>query len=51
MKYTWLDLTINRQTQTHNLLITGLGKQKIISGYLWFKQTNLNINWKECTLT
>jgi Retroviral aspartyl protease len=50
-KYTWLDLTINGQMQTHNLLVTGLGKQKIILGYLWFKQTNPDINWKECTLT
>jgi hypothetical protein len=48
-KYTWLDLTINGQTQTHNLVM-GLGKQKIIVGYPWFKQTNLDINWKECTL-
>jgi hypothetical protein len=51
MKYTWLDLTINGQMRTHNLLVTGLGKQRIILGYPWFKQTNLNINWKECTLT
>jgi hypothetical protein len=50
-KYTWLDLTINRQTWTHNLLVTGLGKQKNILGYPWFKQTNPDINWKECTLT
>jgi Retroviral aspartyl protease len=50
-KYTQLDLMINGQTQTHNLLVNGLGKQKIILGYPWFKQTNLNINWKECTLT
>jgi hypothetical protein len=50
-KYTQLDLTINGQTQTHNLLVTGRGKQKIILGYPWFKQTNLDINWKECTLT
>jgi hypothetical protein len=42
---------INRQTRTHNLLVTGLGKQKIILGYPWFKQTNPDINWKECTLT
>jgi hypothetical protein len=42
---------INRQTQTHNLLVTKLGKQKIILGYPWFKQTNPNINWKKCTLT
>jgi hypothetical protein len=50
-KYTRLDLMINRQTRTQNLLVTGLGKQKIILGYPWFKQTNLDINWKECTLT
>jgi Retroviral aspartyl protease len=50
-EYTWLDLTINRQTRTHNLLVTGLGKQKIILRYPWFKQTNLDFNWKECTLT
>jgi hypothetical protein len=49
-KYTWLDLTINRQTRTHNLLVTGLGKQKIILGYPWFKQANPDINWKERTL-
>jgi hypothetical protein len=42
---------INRQTRTHNLLVTGLGKQKIILGYPLFKQTNPDINWKECTLT
>jgi Retroviral aspartyl protease len=50
-KYTQLDLMINGQTRTHNLLVTGLGKQKIILGYPWFKQTNPDINWKECTLT
>jgi Retroviral aspartyl protease len=49
-KYTWLDITINGQTRTHNLLVTGLGKQKIILGYLWFKQVNPDINWKERTL-
>jgi hypothetical protein len=31
-------------------LVTGLGKQKIILGYPWFKQANLDINWKERTL-
>jgi hypothetical protein len=49
-KYTQLDLTINKQTWTHNLFVTGLGKQKIILGYPWFKQTNLDINWKKCKL-
>jgi Retroviral aspartyl protease len=51
IKYTQLDLMINGQMQTHNFLVTGLGKQKIILGYPWFKQTNPDINWKECTLT
>jgi hypothetical protein len=50
-KHTQLDLTINGQTRTQNLLVTGLGKQKVILGYPWFKQTNPDINWKECTLT
>jgi hypothetical protein len=50
-KYTRLDLTINRQMRTYNLLVTGLGKQKIILGYPWFKQINPDINCKECTLT
>jgi hypothetical protein len=50
-KYTQLELMIYGQTQTHNLLVTRLGKQKIILGYPWFKQTNLDINWEECTLT
>jgi Retroviral aspartyl protease len=50
-KYTWLDLTINGQTRTHHLLVTELGKQKIILGYPWFKQTNPDINWKECVTT
>src|ERR1700679_1811351 len=47
-KYARLDLTINR---THRLLVTGLGKQRIILGYPWFKRNNPEINWKECTLT
>jgi hypothetical protein len=42
---------INGQTRIHNLLVTELEKQKIILGYPWFKQTNPDINWKECTLT
>jgi hypothetical protein len=32
MEYTWLDLTINGQTRTHNLLVTGLGKHLDIHG-------------------
>ena len=44
-------MTINGQTRTHRLLATGLGKQRIILGYSWFKQNNPEINWKKCTLT
>ena len=50
-KYTQLDLTINGCTQSHNLFVTGLGKQKIILGYPWFKQNNPEIDWEKCTLT
>src|ERR1700678_3782020 len=32
-KYTRLNLTINGRTRTHRLLVTGLGKKKIILGY------------------
>ena len=50
-KYTQLDLTINRRTRPHNLFVTGLGKQKIILGYPWFKQNNPEIDWEKSTLT
>ena len=50
-KYTWLDLTIDGCTRPHNLFVTGLGKQKIILGYFWFKQNNPEIDWEKCTLT
>ena len=48
-KYTWLNLTINGHTRPHNLFVTGLGKQKIILRYPWFKQNNPEINWEKCT--
>ena len=51
MKYTRLDLTINGCTRPHNLFVTGLGKQKIILRYPWFKQNNPEIDWEKCTLT
>ena len=44
-------MAINRCTQPHNLFVTGLGKQKIILGYPWFKQNNPEIDWEKCTLT
>ena len=51
MEYTWLDLMISGCTWPHNLFVTGLGKQKIILGYPWFKQNNPEIDWEKCTLT
>ena len=50
-KYTRLDLTINGCTRPHNLFVTGLGKQKIILGYPWFKLNNPEIDWEKGTLT
>ena len=44
-------MTINGRTRPHNLFVTGLGKQKIIPGYPWFKQNNPEIDWEKCTLT
>ena len=42
---------INGHTRPHNLFVTGLGKQKIILGYPWFKQNNPEIDWQKYTLT
>ena len=44
-------MIINGCTQPHNLFVPGLGKQKIILGYPWFKQNNPEIDWEKCTLT
>ena len=36
---------------TLHSFVTKLEKQKIILGYLWFKQNNPKIDWKKCTFT
>ena len=41
-----LKLTINGQTNTTRLLVTGLGKQRIILGFPWLNKRNPNIDWK-----
>ena len=41
-----LKLTINGQTNTTQLLVTGLGKQRIILGFPWLNKRNPNIDWK-----
>jgi hypothetical protein len=40
-----LSMTINRRTMDTQLLVTGLGKQKVILGFLWLAQENPDINW------
>ena len=32
------------------LMVTGLGKQKVILGFPWFEEMNPEINWKKGTL-
>ena len=41
-----LDLTINKKTTKSQLLVSCLGKQKIILGFPWLNEHNPNINWK-----
>ena len=48
--YVDLKLTIHRQKKTTRLLVTGLGKQKIILGFPWLQKHNPDIDWKKGTL-
>ena len=41
----------NGKPWQHNLFVTGLGKQKIILGFPWFKTENPDIDWDKGTLT
>src|ERR1700678_2389691 len=45
-QYVDLTFTINGRPQTQRLLLTGLGKQKIILGFPWLQEQNPVINWK-----
>ena len=47
--YINLDLDIFGQKQTIHLLVTGLGKQKIILGFPWSQKHNPIINWQTGT--
>ena len=49
--YADVKLQVRDRTRTTQLLVTGLGKQKVILVFPWFKEMNLEINWKEGTLT
>ena len=44
--YVNLDLKINGRKTTTKLLVTGLGKERIILGFPWLNEQNPSINWK-----
>ena len=50
-QYVDVNLQIGNRTTAMKLLVTGLGCQKIILGFPWFKEQNLEINWETGTLT
>ena len=45
-KYVELPMTINGRKTMEQLLVTGLGKLKIILGFPWLSKQNPVINWK-----
>jgi len=48
--YVNLKLTIHGRKKMTRLLVTGLGKQKIILGFPWLQKHNPDIDWKKGTL-
>ena len=44
--FTDVNLTIHGRTTKTRLLVTGLGKQKIILGFPWLNKQNPDIDWK-----
>ena len=44
--YVNLDLEINGRKISTDLLVTGLGKERIILGFPWLYEHNPDINWK-----
>lgn len=48
--YVELNIEIHRRHRKERLMVTGLGKQKIILGYTWLRETNPIIDWKKGTL-
>ena len=49
-QYADVKLQVGDRTRTTWLMVTGLGKQKVILGFPWFEEMNPEINWKEGTL-
>jgi hypothetical protein len=48
--YVDLNIEIHGRTRKERLMVTGLGKHKIILGYPWLKETNPIIDWEKGTL-
>ena len=46
-QYVDLNLRIGDRTMDTRLMVTGLGRQKIILGFLWFAEQNLEIDWEK----
>ena len=49
--YVKLDLEINGRKNTTELLVTGLGKERIILGFPWLNENNPDINWRSGQFT
>ena len=41
-----LNLVINGRTKRTRLLVTGLGRQRIILGFPWLREQNPDVNWQ-----
>ena len=50
-RYVDVNLQIGGKKTAHRLMVTGLGKQKVILGFPWFEEMNPEINWEKATLT
>jgi hypothetical protein len=48
--YVDLNIEIHGRKRKERLLVTGLGKQKIILGFTWLQEANPIIDWKKGTL-
>src|SRR5271169_4111306 len=48
--YTDLKITVHGKTRKERLMVTGLGRHKIILGLPWLRETNPIIDWKKATL-
>ena len=49
-RYVDLNIKVHGQTRKEWLLVTGLGRQKIILGLPWLRETNPIIDWEKGTL-